>query len=82
MSEPTTDLPVIQLARAQYDGSNMVLLLETRDRTAVEFILDPMAVALLALTLQPEMRLQLADIKAANPGVGERPPFPDSPEGL
>ena len=74
--------PEIVVARAEFiSGSQINLILEDRDRTLVTFSMHPMASALLSLTLQPAMKMALAELEREH-GAPKRPTAPDSPEGL
>lgn len=78
-----TDTAEIQVASVKYERTDgqLTLLLETKDRVKVEFILGPVAVAMLMLTLSPTAKLALHDLEKDKPRP-EAPAAPDSPEGL
>lgn len=78
----TTTTPVIMLATTEFKDDQILLTMHDKSKTKVEFILDPMAVAVLALTIAPAMRAQLAAEKAKHPEKFPEGGFPDTPEGL
>lgn len=77
------DTAEIQVASVKYerDDGKLTLVLETGERVKAEFLLGPLAVAMLMLTLQPAAKLALHDLEKEHPRKGQ-PAAPDSPEGL
>lgn len=82
MSETNTETPVIKVASVTYRDGLPILRMEDESRTSVEFALDPLALALMSITMQPVLRLALEDMKRKHPEEFEGPGVPDSPEGL
>lgn len=80
MTQP--DRPVMLAASVTWQNEQVILSMMAEDRVNIEFVLDPMALGLLALTAQPVMRLALDDLKQKHPTVFNTAEVPDSPEDI
>jgi hypothetical protein len=78
----STDTPTLAIGSFDVRDDKVHLRAKTTEGLDVEFLVDPMALAIMSLTMDGALRFALA--KAREQGqAGPTPPVaPDSPEGL
>ena len=81
MSTETTT-PKIMVASFEFHDGKTTLRAETEERVQLEFVVHPMALAIMSLTLTPAMVAERDKLRAEQGDPPKPPAAPDSPEGL
>jgi hypothetical protein len=77
-----TDTPTIMVASLEYRDGKTYLRAETKERVTLEFVVHPMALAIMSLTMTSALTSERDKLRREQ-GDGPTPPAaPDSPEGL